>query len=263
MNFSKEIIVITGSTGGIGRAIASKLSQLGAKLVLTGRNETKLAQLKAQLGEQHSYVCADLLTLSGRNTLISQAKTLQATMLINNAGMGMFSTLDDMDDARLQQIIEMNLFAPLSLIRAFLSQVMPDKSRTIVNVGSVFGNIGFPMHSGYCATKFGLRGYTEAIRRELSNTNDHILYFAPRATDTEMNSFAASDMNAQLGNKIDTPEFVANQLAKQLQSKSSRVVVGWPEKIFARLNGLVPELVDNAIAKKIKKLNLTQHVSAQ
>ncbi len=121
-----------------------------------------------------------------------------------------------------------------------------------MNVGSAFGYIGFPCFSTYCASKFGLRGFTEALQREYAHSGMRAIYFAPRATWTPFNSVAVDGMNRALGNHMDRPEIVAQALLRVVQRRQRRAVVGWPEKLICRLNGLWPELVDQVLATKVK-----------
>lgn len=115
----------------------------------------------------------------------------------------------------------------------------------------MFGSIGFAANSVYCASKFGLRGFSEALRRELSDSNIHVHYFAPRATRTPFNSEAVNDLNRALGNAADEPAAVARQIVQCLQADKLEFVIGWPEKFFARLNALLPRVVDRALRPKL------------
>jgi short-subunit dehydrogenase len=80
---------------------------------------------------------------------------------------------------------------------------------SIINIGSTFGSIAFPDFSGYCASKFGLRGFTEGLRRELADQSILVHYLTPRALDTGMNFAAVRALNAELGNTMDPPKLVA------------------------------------------------------
>jgi len=252
MNIKNKTIVITGATGGIGQAIAHLLAKQGASLLLIARDQAKLKNLTLTLGSGHHWLSADICTKEGRTNVIKQSCELNAQILINNAGISQFDSLMNIDEEAFNDAIMVNLMAPIYLTRSFLKMCKSKNAKTVVNVGSALGSIGYPFYTSYCASKFGLRGFTEALQRELSHSNDNILYFAPRATATSINSDAVIAMNKTLGNSVDEPELVAFALLKQLQLTSQRKVLGWPEKFFTRLNGLLPELVDKAIAKQLK-----------
>jgi short-subunit dehydrogenase len=121
----------------------------------------------------------------------------------------------------------------------------------IIQVGSAFGYIGYPGFSSYCASKFGLRGFIEALAREYADTRIRFGYFAPRATNTNINAVSVDDMNKALGNAVDRVDTVAKAFIIFLNSKKREQVVGWPEKLFARINGFIPKLVDNAIQSNL------------
>ena len=126
----------------------------------------------------------------------------------------------------------------------------------IVNIGSIFGSIGHPGFAAYCASKFGLKGFTEALQRELHGSSIRVLYLAPRATHTDLNSMAVTALNEALGNNVDSPEQVAKALMDILASKRRQQYLGWPENLFVRLNGLFPGLVHNAL---VRKLHIIRH----
>jgi short-subunit dehydrogenase len=121
----------------------------------------------------------------------------------------------------------------------------------VVNVGSILGDIGHPGSVAYCASKFALRGFTEALRRELAGSRVQLRYLAPRATRTALNSPAQVALNAELGVASDAPEHVAAELLKLLDGARAERHLGWPEKLFVRINRLLPSLVDSSLAKQL------------
>ena len=170
-------------------------------------------------------------------------------ILINNAGVSDFGLLEDAEPEAIERAIATNLTAPVDLCRRLLPHLRAREQAQIVNIGSVFGNIGFAGNSVYCATKFGLRGFSEALRRELAGTNVQVRYYAPRATRTSINSSAANAVNDELRIAVDDPQDVAEQVMQLMQSGRCEAVLGWPERLFARINALVPRIVDRALAR--------------
>jgi len=204
------------------------------------------------LGAQHQIVAADLSTPSGRTALVSAARNFNVDTLINNAGGGQMSLLDKTFDATIEQLIAINLTTPMLLCKAFIPLLRARDNAVIVNVGSILGSIGYAGSTAYCASKFGLRGFTEALRRELADTSVHVIYFAPRATATALNSAAAQAMNQELGTAVDAPEWVAKRLLGALQKpRRAHHFLGFPEAFFVRLNSLLPTLVDKALRKQL------------
>ncbi len=250
----RKICVLTGATGGIGQAIAQALAARDWQLLLIGRDEVKLHRLQMALPGQHDVLVADLGSSEAAEKIMAAARLLGgASMLINNAGVNKMQSLEQSSEAEIAATLLLNLQMPMLLCRAFLPQLR-EKSGTIVNIGSSFGSIGYPYQSLYCASKFGLRGFSEALARELADSDVSVRYLAPRATDTEINSAEVREMNRELGNRMDSPEVVAEALCKLIEGRDRRLFIGFPEKLFARLNGLLPELVDNAIAKQLPKI---------
>lgn len=250
-----QIVLLTGATGGIGQAIAHCFDTQGVKLILHGRNEQQLKTLNESLSGGHHIVLGDLTNERSRKTLIKEAfsdSLYLPNILINNAGVSQFKAFENVDTSDIEHLISMNLSATIDFTQLFLQETK--QPSTIVNIGSAFGSIGYPGYTLYCATKFGLRGFTEALNRELADSEHRVCYFAPRATNTAFNSKNAEQMNSELGNHSDSPDFVARQLFGLINSNGARKTVGWPEKLFTRLNGLFPELVDKAITKHTSKI---------
>ena len=252
MDLQNKTIVLTGASGGIGQAMAKALANEGARLILVGRNTAKLKTLATTLPGEQRFVEADLTTEQGRDTLGTYcANNGPIDILINNAGGSAFALIEDQSDRAIEALIALNLSAPILLTKRLLPLLLEAKNGGIVNVGSAFGAIGYPGFSTYCASKFGLRGYSEALRRELADSGLRVFYLAPRATNTAINSQKVAELNRQLGNAVDEPETVASALIKQLKNNQINCYVGWPEKFFARLNALLPRLVDSSLAKQL------------
>jgi len=246
-------IVLSGATGGIGESIAVALDQEGYALLVTGRSEEKLKRLLYKLkGEQHQYVVADLITSEGIAALKAAANDFGANGVINCLGINELATLDDIAGEAISQMLSTNLLAPINICQALIPLLEEQREGVIINVGSVLGSIGYAGSSVYCASKFGLRGFTESLRRELSDSNISVIYLAPRATNTELNTDAMNKMNQELGNALDEPVIVAKQILKALgEGKSVNRYLGWPESFFVRLNSLFPSVVDKALAKQL------------
>jgi short-subunit dehydrogenase len=244
-------ILLTGASGGIGRAIAARLAASGASLVLVGRNAAKLEQLQQVLPGNHYCIEADINSADGRDTVVALSRKTGTEVLINAAGVMDFQFYDRQGEEAVERMITTNLLSPMLLCQQLIPLLKQRPEAAIVNIGSIFGSIGHPGFTAYCASKFGLRGFTEALQRELADTSVEVFYLAPRATRTSLNSDAVSSLNEALGNTTDSPEQVAEELLRVLSGKRTQSFMGWPEKFFVRLNGLFPGLVHNALVKKL------------
>jgi short-subunit dehydrogenase len=178
-------------------------------------------------------------------------------VLINNAGVaaaGMFAEARGED---VERAFAVNVIAPMQLCRGLLPHLQRQPGARIVNIGSVLGAIGYPGQAIYCATKFALRGFTEALRRELSDSNVRVHYVAPRATRTRFNSQTVDDLNARLKVSVDSPERVAAHVCRMLEREQATATLGWPEKLFVRINDVAPWLVDRSLAEQLPVIRET------
>jgi len=259
MRIHNALVLLTGANGGIGSAIARRLSEAGAQLLLVGRSEVRLGVLRHSLpclGKPHIAVQADITTAVGRaaieRALEDAGRPLDA--LINCAGISQFGLLADARSEAIERLLATNITAPILLTQLSLRYLHPDSGR-IINVGSTFGGLGYPGFSGYCASKFALRGFTEALRRELADGDLQVAYLAPRATRTALNTDAVCAMNEALGNAMDPPELVAIQVERMLLAERMRDrAIGWPERLFLRVNALLPGLVDGGLRKTLSRI---------
>lgn len=252
-------ILLTGATGGIGKALALELARSGASLLLTGRNEKRLGQVRRQVEEIGGYaetVAADLTSPDGRRSVTVAAASFRIDTLINNAGGNHLGLYAAQDEASIEALLASNLTAPMLLTRAVLPVLKRQSDACIVNVGSILGSIATPGQSAYSASKFALRGFSEGLRRELAPDGIGVIYVAPRATDTGMNDLRAREMNERLGVRMDTAEQVAAEIVRAISRGSRERYLGWPEKLFVRINALFPGIVDRALVKQ--RLVLTE-----
>lgn len=255
MNIKDKTIVLTGASGGIGRAIAAELADAGARLVLVARNEARLVQLRDELGgKPHLCVAADLATSEGRQRLFDACSGLDdgVSLLINNAGINAFGLFQNQSEDTIRNMVDTNLLSPMLLCQSLLPLLLQQSQARIVNIGSTFGSIGYPGFSSYCASKFGLRGFTEALRRELADSTVDVSYVAPRATRTSINSDNVVALNESLGTAMDEPAVVARKVLGVINGGAHRdKYIGWPEKLVVRINALLPGLVDSSLRKQL------------
>jgi short-subunit dehydrogenase len=246
--------MLTGAGGGIGARLAQALAERGARVALVGRDANALAQVQAQIKHGRGeavVVSADLLETSRLDEVVARCRDALGgiDLLINVAGQLSFCPFDEEDPAVLERIIRLNLITPMLLTRALLPQLR-ERGGRIVNIGSTFGAIGFAWFSAYSASKFGLRGFSEALRRELEGSGVGVSYIAPRAVRTPFNTAAIYRMAEAVGMHMDEPAWVVKRIVTAIESDISETHLGFPERLFARINAVLPRLVDAALRKQ-------------
>ena len=255
MQLDRVRALVSGASGGIGGALIRQLVAGGASVLLAARDPLALAELSPPVADACLDTFAGDLTLAdAREALAEVAAGHRVNVLVNLMGINELSLLADQPSERVETMIDTNLTAPVLLTRQLLPVLRDNAPAQVVNIGSAYGSIGHPGYAAYCAAKFGLRGFSEALRRELADTDIDVLYVAPRATDTAMNGDDARALNAALGNKEDSPAWVAERIVNAMRRGRKRTYLGWPEKLFVRVNDVFPRLVDNVLARQLETI---------
>jgi short-subunit dehydrogenase len=253
--FAGRGVLLTGASGGIGQCLALRLAEAGATVQAVGRRADALHALaaRAKPGAIRPLV-ADLATSEGIDT-IRQALSITApppvSLVILGAADSRFGLFENSAAVDVHAQIATNLVAPMLLVRALLPMLLRLPAAGVVGIGSTFGSLGFPGFAAYSASKFGLRGFLEALAREHADGALRVQYLSPRATRTALNSAAVDAMNDELGVAVDDADTVAGALFEAIKAGTRRRQLGWPERLFARLNGFLPELVDRALAQQL------------
>lgn len=255
-------VVLTGATGGIGQASARALLDEGASVLMAGRSAARLAAMERRLGEacpavrgRIAWQVADVNTTEGVTSLAAAADEWQANVLINNAGVPSFGRFDSLAPAHLDEVLRTNLLAPMQLTQAMLPGLRRRGHAQVIQVGSVLGRLGLPGHAAYCASKFGLRGFAEALRRELHGSGVLIQYLGPRSTRTDFNDERVEAYHQATATRSDAPQAVARALVSLLRHEAAEMFLGFPEQLAVRLNGAVPAWLDGAFEAHRRHLN--------
>jgi len=186
MDLKDKNVVITGASSGIGRATALEMARRGANVVLTARRTERLEDVAAQcraLGVRALAVTADVTRPEDCRRLVEAAGEID--VFVNNAGFAVFGAITDADPDVLREMMDTNYFGTVRCTRAVLPQMLARRRGTIVNVSSITGLMGFARMSGYCATKFAVTGFTEAVRAEVIGSGVKVALVCPGTTDTE------------------------------------------------------------------------------
>ena len=247
MQLRDRTVLLVGASGGIGEALVEGFRTAGARVVATCRNPSALAPRQGvdtvALDLEASDLAVQLSQIHAAHPAID--------LVVHCAGKNRFAELEHVDDETLDGMIDVNLRSAMVVARHFVRGFRSQRQGGFVFIGSTFGSIGYPGYTAYCATKFGLRGFSEALRRELADTGVTVLYIAPRATTTAMNSDAVTALNRALHNRMDSPGQVADQVIRAIARDQRRRYLGWPETLFVYLNGILPRLVDLALGRQL------------
>jgi short-subunit dehydrogenase len=241
------VVVITGASSGIGEATARLLAGRGHKLVLAARRIERLEKLAAELSSRTEVlvVPTDVADPAQVEALARRAGTHFGgiDVWINNAGVGHPESWWEGTPESIQRVVMINLVAPILAARAVLPWMQARGKGHIINVASVAGHIG--VMGLYSATKFGLRGHTEALRRELRPYGIHVSLVSP--------GFIQTEMTQDLKMKMPGPELVARAIARLIDRPRREVVVpGW-YRLLIWLAAHCPWLVDWAVAQQQKR----------
>jgi short-subunit dehydrogenase len=261
MKVALSRVLLTGASGGIGRSVAQALLEAGSAVMLVGRSASGLATLAAELAQQTGadasrviWHAADLAQVESMAPLASAAAAWRCNVVVHGAGLPAFGRLQNQDAALMQRVLQTNLLAPMLLTQALLSHLQRQPRAQVICIGSALGRIGVPGYSVYGASKFGLRGFAEALRRELQDGPVRVQYLGPRATDTGFNDARVRAHNQSTGSHSDSPQRVAAELLHLLEDEAAERFIGFPEFLAVRLNGWAPALLDGAFRQHGRSL---------
>ena len=228
MELSGRSALLTGATGGLGRAIATALASRGAKLTLSGRKPEALAALAAELpGEGHRTVPADLAEPGAAEKLAAEAGDVD--VLVANAGLPGTGRLPDYSPEQLTGTLRVNLEAPILLARALEPAMLERGSGHMVFISSLSGKSATPLSSIYNATKFGLRGFALGLRADLDPRGIGVSIVSP-GTIREAGMYSDSGAPPIPGLGTGTPSQVADAVVKAIEKNKVEITVAPPQQ---------------------------------
>lgn len=244
MPFRTKEILVTGGAGGLGRLICGELRAGGASVTVLDRVGTP---------EADELLRHDLSTREGIEAAASAVGGRSWDVVVNLAGIQHFGPLETQTPDHLYASYLVNLVAPVRLAQAVLPRMKARGRGQIANVGSIFGSINFAHFVTYSSAKAGLRGFSQALRRELAGTGIDVTYVAPRAVRTALNTPAVLEFARVTHMNMDDPVKVAARIVGAIRERRRDVYLGFPESIFVRLNAVFPGLVDMALSTNDRK----------
>lgn len=248
--------VVTGAGSGIGRAVATRLAQHGCPVAIADWNEDGLEETAASI---QGPVLPKKLDVRDRQAVFAFAAQVQEWapaplgMVFNNAGVTVMQGVADASPEDDEWVLDVNLGGVVNGTRAFLPILQRQDSGAIVNTSSVFGLVGFPHQSAYCASKFAVRGFTDALRQELRGTGVRAINVHPGGVKTNIvrNARFRSDHRGQWKDSTQaakefelmaqtTPEKAAKIIHEGVEAGRARILVGHDAKLFDFLGRTMP-----------------------
>jgi len=259
-----KVVIITGGSSGIGKALASHFGHRGSKIVITGRKQEELDQTINEL----SKTGIDIIAYQGDVSMEAVNKQMVALalnrfgridILINNAGISMRSLFQDVDLAVIRKIMDINFFGAVYATHACLPHLIESKG-SIVGISSIAGYRGLPGRTAYSASKFALNGFLESLRSELIRTGVHVLTASPGFTSSNIRKRSLTKDGSPQGEspreeeKMMTPEECAMHIYNATLKRRKRLILTAQGKLTVFLNkwasGMMDRIVYNTMARE-------------
>lgn len=255
--FKDKVVVVTGGTDGIGKALVDALLKMGAKVATCGRNHDKLYQLQAE------YPSAFLHTMVADVSSENDCRRFMETtiknfggidILINNAGVSMRALLKEATTEVIKKVMDINFYGTVYCTKYALDSIIERKG-TIVGVSSIAGYRGLPGRSGYSASKFAVQGWLEAIKTELMADGVHVMWVCPGFTTSNIRNAALNKDSQSHGDtpmdesKMMTAEECADHILTSVRKKKRTLVLTFTGKRTVFMQKFFPKLADKLTYK--------------
>jgi len=255
--FKDKVVVVTGGSDGIGKALIDILIAEGAKVATCGRNHDKLYALQMQYTNVllHAVAC-DVSNEQDCKRLIDSTVEVFGgiDILINNAGISMRALFNDADPDVIRKVMDINFFGSVYCTKYALPHILERKG-TILGISSIAGYRGLPGRSGYSASKFALQGWLESLRGELYETGVNVMWVCPGFTTSNIRNAALNKSGKAQGEspmdegKMMRPEECARHILHAIEKRKRTLVLTFTGKRAVFMNKFFPSLTDKFIHK--------------
>ena len=255
--FQNKIVVITGGSEGIGKALVDAFLQAGAKVATCGRNYDKLYQLQSVYSGKPLLIhTADVSKEQDcRNFIDAVIKSFGTIdILINNAGISMRAMVADVDLDAIRKVMDVNFWGTVYCTKFALPHIMQNKG-TVVGVSSIAGYRGLPGRSGYSASKYAVNGWLEALRTELLESGTNVMWVCPGFTTSNIRNAALNkDGQSQGESPMDEDKMMsagecAQHILTAIQKRKRTLVLTFTGKRTVFMNKFFPSLADKLVRK--------------
>lgn len=255
--FKNKVVVITGGSQGIGKALIDALIPLGAKVATCGRTQDKLYNLQVQYSNEllHTMVADVSKYDECENFINSTIETFGGIdILINNAGVSMRALVKDVDVEVIKRIMDTNFFGTVYCTKLALNSIIERKG-TIVGVSSIAGFRGLPGRSGYSASKFAMNGWLESLRTELLDSNVNVMWVCPGFTNSNIRNAALNSNGDIQGesplneSQLMNTDKCAQHILKAISKRKRTLVLTFKGKQTVFMNKFFPALTDRLVKR--------------
>jgi short-subunit dehydrogenase len=257
-----KVVVITGASSGIGRALAYEYASRGAKLALAARRIDRLEELKRELNDNDIFICqTDVSKEEDCKTFIQSTAAYfgRIDILINNAGISMRALFADLDLDVIKKLMDVNFWGTVYCSKYALPYLLLTRG-SLVGIISIAGYVGLPGRTGYSASKYAVRGFLDALRIENLKTGLHVLVAAPGFTASEVRQVALVQDGSQQGetprdeSKMMSAEECARRIVKAIDKRKRHLILTFVEgKLTVFLGKFLPHLLDRLTFKHMAK----------
>lgn len=261
--YKNKVVIITGASSGIGKALAIELCKRGSNVVLAARNLENLVETKKICDQYNTtalIVKTDVSVESDCKELVE--KTIKEfgriDILINNAGVSMRALFKDLDLRVIRQLMDVNFWGAVYCVKYALPYLLETKG-SVVGVSSIAGYRGLPGRTGYSASKYAIRGFLETLRTENRKTGLHVLIVAPSFTTSNIrNSALTGDGSIQSEsprdeNKMMSAEEVAKRICGAISRKRIIINITLYGKLIVWINRFFPKIMDKIVYNQMAK----------
>lgn len=263
---SGKVAVVTGAGSGIGRALAAQLASEGCALALADINAESLKSLQAELKNRPVRVTTHVLDVASRTAVYAFADEVlarhgSAQLIINNAGVSVSQTVAELTYEDFEWIMGINFWGVVYGTKAFLPHLLANNEGHIVNISSVFGIVSVPTQGAYNASKFAVRGFTEALRQEVAHTGVRVSCVHPGGIKTNIaragrfyRDISGSKDAGRAAARFEqiartTPAAAAQVIIDGIKSDAPRILIGADARLIDRLQRLLPVGYAQVMAK--------------
>ena len=259
-----KVVIITGASSGIGKALALEYAIRGAHVVMAARNEERLRQAASEvsaIGVKALAVVADVSVEADCKALINKSikEFSGIDVLINNAGISMRALFADADLDVIRQLMDINFWGTVYCTKYALPHLLETKG-SVVGISSIAGYKGLPGRTGYSASKFAMHGFLETLRIENMKKDLHVLIACPGFTASNIRNTALNEKGMMQGEsprdetKMMPAEEVATHIANAVLKRKDRLTLTFQGKLTVILNKLFPKFMDKQVYNYIIKL---------